>query len=212
MSDKGWRLSNFVSDFLHLNASNVAMPTNQRPKHPPYVVFFVSYEFCVVCVYKRVVFFVLYFLCCNCSLNNELTLKMQNLDVTQATPSQLRPKKRNPRQIIAKRWKEKKGRDCLSLTFSFPIFKLKMLLRKLQGKLKSKRVSLDASIFMSQVDPAIKLEERGPFWSGLQDFRRYFTTTLCCIRAWCMCCIRVLYELVVCMLYFFVLYFSKEWN
>ena len=46
----------FGSAFLHLNARNGTMPLNMLPKFPPYVVFFVLYEFRVVCV--------LYFSCC----------------------------------------------------------------------------------------------------------------------------------------------------
>ena len=50
------------SAFLHFNAGNGAMPLNPRPKRPPYVVFFVLYEFCVVLTCcMHIVFFVLYF-------------------------------------------------------------------------------------------------------------------------------------------------------
>ena len=42
----------------------------------------------------RVEFSVFYFLCCNGSLHNELTLKMQNIDITQSTTAQLRFKKK----------------------------------------------------------------------------------------------------------------------
>ena len=50
------------SAFLHFNAGNGAMPLNPRPKRPPYVVFFVLYEFCVVYVlYKRVVCMLYFF-------------------------------------------------------------------------------------------------------------------------------------------------------
>ena len=48
MSDKVWLLSNFCSDFLHLNKGNGAMPLNLLPKGPSYVVFIMLYEFCIV--------------------------------------------------------------------------------------------------------------------------------------------------------------------
>ena len=48
MLDKGWRISNFSSDFLHLKTGNNTMPLKLRPKLPPYVVFFMLYEFSVV--------------------------------------------------------------------------------------------------------------------------------------------------------------------
>ena len=63
MTDKGWHLSDFGSDFLHFNVTDGAIPLNPLPKHSYYVVFFVLYEFRVVyMLYKRVVC-VLYFLC-----------------------------------------------------------------------------------------------------------------------------------------------------
>ena len=55
MPDKGWPLSDFGGAFLHLSAGNGKMPLNPYPKIPPNIVFFVLYEFRVVCV--------LYFLC-----------------------------------------------------------------------------------------------------------------------------------------------------
>ena len=58
MSDKGWHLPGFCSAFLHLNAGNIAMPLNPRPNLPPYVIFFVLYEFCVAlnCIYLKFYF------------------------------------------------------------------------------------------------------------------------------------------------------------
>ena len=53
--DKGWRLSDFVSGFLHLYTGNDVIPLKLLSKCPPYILFFVLYEFCVVCVlYKGV--------------------------------------------------------------------------------------------------------------------------------------------------------------
>ena len=49
-------VSNFGSDFLHLNTGNGTMPLNPRPKRPPYVVFFVLYEFCVVLNFLYLIF------------------------------------------------------------------------------------------------------------------------------------------------------------
>ena len=69
MTDNRWRLYNFGSAFLQLNARNVAMYQNIIPKFLTYVVFFVLYDFLfyaccinvlyVFCIF-RVVFFVLY--------------------------------------------------------------------------------------------------------------------------------------------------------
>ena len=50
MPDKGWRLSNSGSAFLHFNSGNDTMPLNPLPKRPPYAVFSVLYNVCVVCV------------------------------------------------------------------------------------------------------------------------------------------------------------------
>ena len=64
MPDKILHLSGFGSAFLHLIAGNGAMPLNPRSKRPTCVVFFVLYEFRVVCMlYKRVVC-MLYFSSC----------------------------------------------------------------------------------------------------------------------------------------------------
>ena len=65
--------------------------------------------FCAV--FFCVAFFMLYFLCCiflHCiySLNIELTLTMQNIDVTQETIAQLRTEKGTRDKIIAKNWIE----------------------------------------------------------------------------------------------------------
>ena len=40
MYDKGWRLSDFCSAFLHLDLGGSTMPLHLQPKRPPYVVFF----------------------------------------------------------------------------------------------------------------------------------------------------------------------------
>ena len=61
MPDKGWRLSDLGSAFLHLNAGNGAMPINLRPKFPPYVVFlrcinFVLYACCIKVLYACFIF------------------------------------------------------------------------------------------------------------------------------------------------------------
>ena len=50
MYDKVWHLSNSGSAFLHLNVGNSAMPLKPFPKRRPYVIFFMLYEFRVVCV------------------------------------------------------------------------------------------------------------------------------------------------------------------
>ena len=73
MSDKGWRLSDFVSAVLHLSTESGATQLNLLPKRPPYEEFFMFYEirnvwnclyftwyFSVVCVLYNV----LYCLCC----------------------------------------------------------------------------------------------------------------------------------------------------
>ena len=50
-----------VVTFFHINMGNGAMPLKLCPKRPPYVVFFVLYKFCVLCVLYKCVVCVLYF-------------------------------------------------------------------------------------------------------------------------------------------------------
>ena len=67
MPDKGWRLSNLIGAFLHLNMRKGAIQLNPRPKRPPYVVFFVLYKFCVVWIFLCFIFsFVFYAYCMMC--------------------------------------------------------------------------------------------------------------------------------------------------
>ena len=64
MPDKGGRLYDFGSAFLHLNAGNETMYLNPRHKPATYVVFSLLYEFCVVCMFYKRVVCVFYFSCC----------------------------------------------------------------------------------------------------------------------------------------------------
>ena len=67
----------------------------------------------------------------------------------------------------------------LCFCFWYKIFHLvsygiKILLWKLQWKLKAKRVLLNARVFLSWTNPAIKAEEFDAWWDFLQDFQREF--------------------------------------
>ena len=111
----------FHSCILHLNAENSAMLLNSRPKRPPYVVFFLLYEFRVV-------------------------------------------------------W------NIISLINSFPVFFMK-----------ENRVSLDASIFLIRVDPAIKSEECD-LSCLIFDFWFYQRVRVVCVLyyvLYCMCYMHV---------------------
>ena len=68
MSDKWWRLSEFSSEFLHNNTGNGEIPLNPRPKRPWFAVFFVLYDFFVLCVLYKCVAWMLYFPCFMISL------------------------------------------------------------------------------------------------------------------------------------------------
>ena len=54
--DKGWHPSDFDSAVFHLNTGNVKIPLNPRPKWPPYVVYFVLYEFRAICVLYKYIY------------------------------------------------------------------------------------------------------------------------------------------------------------
>ena len=60
-------------------------------------------------LYFHAVFFVLYFLCDVYSLNSQLTLTIQNIDVTQETTAKLRSKKSDSRQTYSKPFLEEKN-------------------------------------------------------------------------------------------------------
>ena len=51
MPDKGLHISDISDSFFRFNIANGEMPLKLRPKSPHYVVLFVLYEFCVVCVF-----------------------------------------------------------------------------------------------------------------------------------------------------------------
>ena len=58
--------------------------------------------------------------------------------------------------------------DCISFNFYFPLFETQTYAAEASGKLKAKRVSLDAKIFLIQLNPAINSEERNTLWPVLQ--------------------------------------------
>ena len=65
--------------------------------------------------------------------------------------------------------------------FHIVSYGIKILLWKSQWKLKEKRVSLNASIFFSWINPETKVEKLDTWWPVLQAFRRaiyYFTLSI----------------------------------
>ena len=122
------------------------------------------------------------------------------------------PTKRYSGKNYSKLLKGKKGRDCLSLTFYFPLFWNSNAAVEVLWKLKAKRVLLDSNIFLSWVDHEINMENAIPTGLSCRVFDKIFTTTSRCIKECFTCSISLLYKIVVYVLYNLWYIFLKEWN
>ena len=193
MPDKGWHLSNFDSAFLHLKVGNGAIPLNPCSKCSPSAKKHL-YGFCVVCVMYKCVVCVLYSSCCmilsffNFFLSGFWNWNQNKSHLMRAPSWVFSTLKSNWKNEVpaSLSWRlsiESFTTYCISITF-FPIFlKIKMLLRKPQGKLKAKRVPFVCVLYGSFY-----------FLCCINELIFFYVLYFCAVFA---CCIFVLYFRVV---------------